>query len=180
MGKLSPSSRGNVRSVFVDLAANRGVYANSTLDGIARTIATARFTAVFLHRCASRAGARSSALAGLIKQFNQFLTGADIAWQADIRPGLILFHPNGVVIGPYCKIGASCSLQQGVTIGGGGGSEGGEESSPIVGDHVMFGAGAKVFGLITIGEGARIGANAVVVSSIPAGKTAIGVPATWR
>lgn len=81
-------------------------------------------------------------------------------------------HPNGVVIHPDAVIGPNCLLFQQVTIGQ---SAGGV---PVVGGHVDVGAGAKVLGFISIGDHAIIGANAVVLCNVPAGATAVGVPAS--
>jgi serine O-acetyltransferase len=99
------------------------------------------------------------------------VTGADIPVTSHIGGGLMLPHPNGVVIAPDAAIGANCIIFQQVTIGT---IDGGY---PKIGDYVLIGAGAKVLGPVTIGQGAKIGANAVVVCDVPAGCTAIGIPA---
>lgn len=83
----------------------------------------------------------------------------------------MLPHPNGIVIAPGAVVGANCIIFQQVTLGT---SDGGY---PTLGDEVYVGAGAKILGPVLIGDGARIGANAVVVRDVPAGCTAIGVPA---
>jgi len=80
-------------------------------------------------------------------------------------------HPNGIVIHPGVEIGPNCLIFQQVTIGGG------EGGTPTIGGHVDIGAGAKIFGAVRIGNHARIGANAVVLSDVPDGRTAVGVPA---
>jgi serine O-acetyltransferase len=99
------------------------------------------------------------------------ITGADIPLNAKIGGGLLMPHPNGIVIHPSAVIGCNCLIFQQVTIGE---RHGG---TPTIGDHVDFGAGAKVIGKITIGNGAKIGANAVVLQAVPAFYTAVGVPA---
>lgn len=103
--------------------------------------------------------------------FWSIISGADIPINTRIGGGLLLPHPNGVVIHADARIGPNCLIFQQVTIGTRGGG------LPVIGGHVDIGAGAKILGEITIGDHARIGANAVVVTNIPAGKTAVGVPA---
>lgn len=143
---------------------------------------TVRSLAVVLVRLAARAGRIHPLLGFAVKQVNHVLTGADVAWQASIGPGLRLYHPTGVVIGPYVTIGRDCRIQQGVTLGGLGGDDGeaAEGHSPVLGDAVELGAGAKVFGAVTIGDRARVGANAVVTRSVPADHVAVGIPAQSR
>ena len=99
------------------------------------------------------------------------VTGADIPLGSKIAGGLLIPHPNGIVIHPDAEIGPNCLLFQQVTIGT---AEGGV---PRLGGHVDVGAGAKLIGPITIGDHARIGANAVVTRDVPAGATAVGIPA---
>lgn len=99
------------------------------------------------------------------------VTGADIPLNVEIGGGLLIPHPNGIVIHPDAQIGPNCLLFQQVTIGA---LDGG---IPRVGGHVDIGAGAKLLGSISIGDHALIGANAVVLSDVPAGKTAVGIPA---
>lgn len=84
----------------------------------------------------------------------------------------MLPHPNGVVIHPDAKIGVNCLIFQQVTIG-----TAGTHQAPVVGDHVDIGAGAKLLGGICVGNNAKIGANAVVLSDVPPAKTAVGIPA---
>jgi serine O-acetyltransferase len=101
------------------------------------------------------------------------VTGAEIALNTQIGGGLLIPHPNGIVIHPETKIGPNCLLFQQVTLGSGGPLPG----CPTLGGHVDIGAGAKILGGVTLGDHARIGANAVVLDHVPAGATAIGVPA---
>lgn len=105
-----------------------------------------------------------------IRRLWQPLPSLDIACD-DIGPGLVIAHGYGTILNAE-RIGANCWVHQQVTVGwdyGGG--------RPILDDDVFIGAGAKVLGGIVIGKGARIGANAVVVNDVPAGATAVGVPA---
>jgi serine O-acetyltransferase len=99
------------------------------------------------------------------------VTGADIPLNCKLGGGLLLPHPNGIVIHPYAEIGPNCLLFQQVTIGAN------DRGVPRIGGHVDIGAGAKVLGPVTIGRHARIGANAVVINDVPDGATAAGVPA---
>lgn len=101
------------------------------------------------------------------------ISGADIPLNARIGGGLLIPHPNGIVIHPDAVIGPNCLLFQQVTIGAGGAKPG----VPTLGGHVDVGAGAKLLGGITIGHDARIGANAVVLDDVPPGATAVGIPA---
>lgn len=102
----------------------------------------------------------------------QTIAGCDVGPGARIGPGLNLPHPNGVVIHHEALIGRDCMLMQQVTIG-----QLGVAGAPVLGDNVYVGCGAKILGPITIGDGARIGANAVVLHDVPAGATAVGIPA---
>lgn len=104
-------------------------------------------------------------------RFWSAVTGADIPIQSQIGGGLLMPHPNGIVIHPDVVIGPNCLLFQQVTIGKSGGGV------PSIGGHVDFGAGAKILGAVSIGDHAVIGANAVVLCNVPAGATAVGIPA---
>jgi serine O-acetyltransferase len=90
---------------------------------------------------------------------------------AEFGPGFVLIHSTGVVINGQVRGGSNVHVEHQVTIG----AE--RRQSPALGDDVFLGAGAKVVGAVTIGDGARIGANAVVVDDIPAHATAVGIPA---
>jgi serine O-acetyltransferase len=101
------------------------------------------------------------------------VTGAEIDLATHIGGGLLIPHPNGIVIHPEATIGPNCLIFQQVTLGAGGPIAG----CPKLGGHVDVGAGAKILGGVTIGDHARIGANAVVLTDVPARATAVGVPA---
>ena len=105
-------------------------------------------------------------------RFWSVVTGADIPLNCQFEGGLLLPHPNGIVIHPDARIGPNCLIFQQVTIGTSNGL-----GPPVIGGHVDIGAGAKILGDIQIGNHARIGANAVVLNDVPTGKTAVGVPA---
>jgi serine O-acetyltransferase len=99
------------------------------------------------------------------------VTGADIPISCRIGGGLLIPHPNGIVIHPDVVIGPNCLLFQQVTLGASG------RGVPAIGGHVDIGAGAKVLGPITVHDHARIGANAVVLADVPPHATAVGIPA---
>lgn len=134
-----------------------------------------RHFAVTLFRISQLFGRRWKPGGFIVKQLNHVITGADLAWQAHVGPGLVLHHPTGVVWGPGTRIGSACRVQQGVTIGGRGGED--VDGAPTIGDGVILGAGCRILGPIEVGSAVMVGANAVVVRSIPAGATAVGVPA---
>lgn len=114
-------------------------------------------------------------VARLISQTSRFLTGIEIHPGAKIGKGLLIDHGIGVVIGETAEIGDCCTIYQGVTLGGTGKDKG--KRHPTVGNNVMIGAGAKVLGPFTVGDGSKIAANAVVLSEVPPNSTCVGVPA---
>ena len=111
------------------------------------------------------------ACAVLRHRYWSVVTGADIPLNCKLGGGLLLPHPNGIVIHPDSDIGPNCLLFQQVTLAAG------EGGAPSIGGHVDIGAGAKVLGRVIIGRHAKIGANAVVIDNVPDGATAVGVPA---
>ena len=111
------------------------------------------------------------ALVVLRYRFWSVVTGADIPLGCRIAGGLLLPHPNGVVIHCDVEIGPNCLIFQQVTVGVGHGG------IPRLGGHVDVGAGAKVLGDVEVGDHALIGANAVVLTDVPSGSTAVGIPA---
>ena len=90
---------------------------------------------------------------------------------AEFGPGLVLIHSTGVVINGSVRGGSGIHIEHQVTIGAD------QRISPTIGDEVFIGAGAKIIGNVKVGNGARVGANAVVVEDVPQGRTAVGVPA---
>ncbi len=109
-----------------------------------------------------------------LSQIGRGLTGIEIHPGAIIGPGFFIDHGMGVVIGETAEIGADVTLYHGVTLGGTSLEKG--KRHPTLGDRVVVGAGAKILGAITIGEDSRIGANAVVVTSVPPNSVVVGVP----
>lgn len=147
--------------------------ARSTLEII---LAYPGFHAVILHRVAHRLHLkRVPVLPRLVSHLNRFLTGIEIHPGATLGRRLTIDHGMGIVIGETAEVGDDVLLYQGVTLGNARFQRG--KRHPTVGNHVVIGAGAKVLGPITVGDGARIAAGAVVVNDVPPHTTAAGVPA---
>ena len=131
--------------------------------------------AILLHRMAHYFFLRGHTLmARSICEFNRFLTGIEIHPGARIGEDVVIDHGMGVVIGETAVVGNNVIMYQGVTLGGTSLSP--VKRHPTVGDRVVIGAGAKLLGNILIGPDARIGANSVVVESVPASAVVVGVP----
>ena len=113
-------------------------------------------------------------LARISAHMARFLTGIEIHPGAIIGQRFFIDHGMGIVIGETSEIGDNCSIYHGVTLGGTTWQKG--KRHPTLENDVVIGAGAKVLGPITIGEGSRIGCNAVVVNDTPACSTVVGVP----
>lgn len=114
---------------------------------------------------------RLAPLEMLMNRFNGFFCNCYIGRGAEFGPGFVLVHADGVVINRLVRGGANIYVEHQVTIGADRGA------SPTLGNDIFIGAGAKIIGPVTIGDGARIGANAVVVKDVPAYATVVGVPA---
>ena len=113
--------------------------------------------------------------ARFLSHIGRFLTGIEIHPGATIGRRVFIDHGMGVVIGETAEIGDDCTLYHGVTLGGTSWNKG--KRHPTLGRNVVIGAGAKIIGPITVGDGARVGSNAVVVKNVPPGATAVGIPA---
>ncbi|ALM56068.1 serine acetyltransferase [Staphylococcus equorum] len=113
-------------------------------------------------------------LARLISQVARFFTGIEIHPGAKIGKRLFIDHGMGVVIGETCNIGNNVTIYQGVTLGGTGKERG--KRHPDIGDNVLIAAGAKVLGDIKIDSNVNIGANSVVLNSVPSYSTVVGIP----
>jgi serine O-acetyltransferase len=116
--------------------------------------------------------------ARLLSQLSRAVTGVEIHPGATIGRRFFIDHGMGVVIGETAEIGDDVMLYQGVTLGGRSLEK--VKRHPTLEDGVVVGAGARVLGAITIGEGAQVGANAVVVRDVPAGAVVVGVPGRVR
>jgi len=134
------------------------------------------FHAMLFHRFAHWLwGVGLNWLARLVSHGSRWLTAIEIHPGATIGRRFFIDHGMGVVIGETAEIGDDCTLYHGVTLGGTSWNKG--KRHPTLGKGVVVGAGAKILGPITVGDGARIGSNAVVVEDVPPGATAIGIPA---
>jgi len=113
-------------------------------------------------------------LAQAVAHVARLLTGIEIHPAARLGKRFFIDHGFGVVIGETAEVGDDCTLYQGVTLGGT--SWAAEKRHPTLGNNVVVGAGAQILGPITIGDGARIGSNSVVVKNVPPGATVVGIP----
>jgi serine O-acetyltransferase len=114
-------------------------------------------------------------LARWVAHWGRWLTGIEIHPGATIGRRVFIDHGMGIVVGETAEIGDDCTLYHGVTLGGTSWNKG--KRHPTLGRGVVIGAGAKVLGPILVGDGAKIGSNAVVVRDVPAGATVVGIPA---
>lgn len=150
-------------------------------DPAARTLWEVLFTypglhAIWLHRLAHFLWRHGFKFLGrLLSHINRFLTGVEIHPGAKIGRRCFIDHGMGVVIGETAEVGDDVLLYQGVVLGGTSLQK--TKRHPTVGNRVVIGAGAILLGPITVGDDARIGAGSVVVRSVPAGATVVGVPA---
>jgi serine O-acetyltransferase len=141
------------------------------------------FQALLFYRMAHGAWRRGWRLTGrVLSNLGRFLTGIEIHPGACIGRRLFIDHGMGVVVGETAEIGDDVTLYHGVTLGGtapsvNSAAQAGTKRHPTVGSRAIIGSGAQVLGPISVGEGARVGANAVVVSDVPAGVTVAGIPA---
>lgn len=132
--------------------------------------------ALMFHRVAGRLWrADWKVLARWISQVGRTLTGIEIHPAARIGRRFFVDHGMGVVVGETAEVGDDVTLYQGVTLGGVSLDKG--KRHPTIGNDVVVGAGAAVLGPFKVGDGARIGSNAVVVREVPAGATVVGIPA---
>lgn len=104
--------------------------------------------------------------------FVRLLTGIDLPRRATFGPGLLIHHFGGIIVHPQTIVGARCVMRHGVTLGARDAS-----GPPRLGDDVVIGAYAQILGSISVGDGAKIGAMAVVLKDVPAGATVVGNPA---
>jgi serine O-acetyltransferase len=141
------------------------------------------FHATLIHRASNffwRQGFHT--FARVVSQLGRWLTGIEIHPGAKIGTGLFIDHGMGVVIGETAEIGNDVTLYHGVTLGGvapsvNSAAQVNRKRHPTLKDRVIVGAGAQILGPITVNEDAKVGANAVVVSDVPAGVLVVGIPA---
>jgi len=133
--------------------------------------------AIWLHRPAHWCWTHGLKWLGrFISHIARFATGIEIHPGAKIGERVFFDHAMGVVVGETAEIGDGCTIYQGVTLGGTSLYKG-EKRHPTLGRDVVVSAGAKVLGGFVVGDGAKIGSNAVVIKPVPAGATAVGIPA---
>jgi serine O-acetyltransferase len=147
------------------------LYGDESLRGIVKTLLTDGTFAMIVYRLMQASQRRGlTPLSMIFNKLNVF-GGCIIGRGADFGPAFVLIHSNGVVINSSVRGGTNIKLEHQVTIG----AE--RFQSPVLGDDIFVGAGAKIVGPVTIGSRVRIGANAVVIGDVPDGATAVGVPA---
>jgi serine O-acetyltransferase len=147
-------------------------YASQHWPAIVKTLLTDGTAAMIWYRLMQAARRwRLSPLEMIFNKLNAICCNCIIGRGAEFGPGFVLVHSTGVVINGQVRGGEHVYIEHQVTIG----AE--QRQSPVLGDHVFIGAGAKIVGPVMIGSHARIGANAVVVDDIPEGATAVGIPA---
>lgn len=148
------------------------LYEDMSTKSIIKALLTDGTAAMIVYRHMQWARARRLwPLEFLFNKVNAAFNHCIIGRGAEFGPGLVLIHATGVVINGRVRGGARVHIEHQVTIG----AEG--RQSPSLGDDVFLGAGAKILGPIRIGDRVRVGANAVVIRDVPAGCTAVGVPA---
>lgn len=158
----------DIQSVFDrDPAANGTVLVFLTYPGL---------HAVWFHRISHKLWKKGFKFgARWLSTFSRWITGIEIHPGAVIGERFFIDHGMGVVIGETAEIGDDVTLYHGVTLGGTSWSKG--KRHPTLENNVVIGAGAKILGPLTISENARVGSNSVVVKDVPAGRTAVGIPA---
>ncbi|MBT5432581.1 MAG: serine O-acetyltransferase [Alphaproteobacteria bacterium] len=134
------------------------------------------FHAILFYRASNWLWRRNWKLLGrFVSHLGRFFSGIEIHPGATIGKEFFIDHGMGVVIGETADVGNHVTLYHGVTLGGTTWNKG--KRHPTLGDNVVVGAGAKILGPVTIGEGAAVGSNAVVVKDVPPGATVVGIPA---
>lgn len=153
-------------------AKAKWLYGSASWKNVLKTLGTDGTFAMVVYRL-MQASQRSKLvpLAMLFNKMNAVLGRCVIGRNAEFGPGFILIHSYGIVINSSVRGGEDVKLEHLVTIG----AE--SDESPLLGDNVFVGAGAKIIGDVTVGSNTKIGANAVVVNDVPDGATAVGVPA---
>ncbi len=137
-----------------------------------KTLLTDGTPAMIWYRLMQWAGRwRLGPLEMLFNRINTILCGCVIGRGADFGAGFVIIHSSGIVINGAVRGGVNVKIEHQVTIG----AE--RRKSPLIGNNVFVGAGAKIIGSVVVGDGARIGANAVVVHDVPANSTVVGIPA---
>jgi serine O-acetyltransferase len=152
--------------------------ARASLFRLLRRLLHPRFLPIVLYRCSRSALLNNlPAVANLLSYLNQIMFGLEISPRCAIGPGIFFPHTSGTVIGAS-KIGKDATIFQGVTLGARQIDMNYDLAlRPELGDYVVVGAGAKVLGGIALGDNVKVGANSVLLRSIPANATVAGIPA---
>lgn len=149
------------------------------IRGIVRGLLSQGFQAIVVYRifrwCYER-GIPTQPVRFLVERLIEMVTGISIPVQARIGKGIRIHHFGGIMVHPEAVIGDRCTLYHGATLG----DLGGWGGAPRLGHDVMVGAGAKILGAVQVGDRSVIGANAVVLSSVPPDSIAVGVPAVVK
>lgn len=150
------------------------LYGSSETRDILKTLATDGTLAMVLYRWMQASqNSHLGPLAMVFNKLNSIFGSCIIGRGAEFGPRFVLVHSHGVVINGSVRGGRDIKIEHQVTIG----AERGE--SPVLGDNLFIGAGAKIIGAVKLGSGVRVGANAVVVKDVPDNVTAVGVPARY-
>lgn len=169
----------NIMSYIREDLANARDHDPAARGDVENAVVYSGLHAVWSHRISHwmwKRGLRGPAR--ILAQINRFFTGVEIHPGATIGRRFFIDHGMGIVIGETAEIGDGVMLYHGVTLGGQVLTQ--TKRHPTIEDNVTIGAGAKVLGPITIGEGSAIGANAVVTKDVPAESIAVGIPAKNR
>jgi serine O-acetyltransferase len=173
LATLVKRGSGLVRTLRQDIRAKaQWMYQDTSTVSLAKALLTDGTASVVLYRLMQ--ASRHAGLAPLEMVFNKLngvIGGCVIGRGAEFGPGLVLIHSQGVFINGAVRAGANVHIEHQVTIG----AE--KDQSPVLGSEIFIGCGAKVVGSVTIGDGARIGANAVVLHDVPPATTVVGIPA---
>ena len=166
---------GLVALLRADIAAKaHWLYGSSELRTQLKTLLTDGTFAMVVYRLMQASQrARLVPVAMIFNKVNTIFGNCVIGRGAEFGPGFVLVHSMGVVINTAVRGGRDVKIEHQVTIG----AERGQ--SPVLGDDLFIGAGAKIIGAVRIGSGVRVGANAVVVKDVPDNVTAVGVPARY-
>lgn len=147
-----------------------------SVRSILRGVLSPGFQAIVVYRIFRQAhlqGIPTQPVRYVAERLTEITTGISIPVQAEFGPGLRIHHFGGIIIHPTVKVGARCTLYHDVTLG----ADGLTEAAPTLGNDVMIGTGARVLGGISLGDGCRVGANAVVTRSFGPGAVLVGAPA---
>lgn len=160
-------------SLRADFVQKRRIYAaDGAQPGTVRLLMSDGSSAMVLYRLMRLfAGWHLGPVAWAVQWLNKFVNGCVIGAGASFGPGFVILHPVGIVINSKVRGGRNVALEGGVVIG----DEKGR--SPVLGDDVFVGSGAKIIGPLTIGSGVKVGANAVVLRSVDDDTTVVGIPA---